>query len=170
MNLIDLTPLLSLVLIASAIVLLFSKACEHMEILAGADQPDVPLPRPEPTFHSLKDVCKAYGVANVRVLVPMQPLEYKGFIPGIAFRSSNSVGEVTECVIHESRYTMADGYKVELRAVDYERFGKESYYQSDLNHILRDAWVRGDASYRIFVHTIDGAQEVTLGFNVKELS
>lgn len=163
MDITNLFPLVSLAFLASAMVLLFGTVCEHLEILNSGGGLFVKLPRVVPTFYSLQDVCKEYGVKNVRVLVPMRPLVLKGAIPGIAFRSSNHAGEVTECVIHEGRYTVTEGYKVELRALDYSRYGKETYYQSDLDSMIRSAADREDPDYRIFVLTIDGAQEVTLG-------
>jgi len=99
---------------------------------------------------NLVQLAEEYGVRNLRFFIPLSKLQYAGFLPGIAFRTSGQPESMQECVIDESHYKVADGYKIKLRALDIV-FGGETYYQSDLESILR---TRKD--FRVFVLTIDG--------------
>lgn len=104
---------------------------------------------------NLKKLAAEYGAANLAFFIPMSRLQHVGIIPGIAFRSSNSPLQRTECKVDESRYPVADGYKITLAAVD-PMFGKDSYYQSDLESIME-----GDPlNFRVCVMTIDGYQTI----------
>jgi hypothetical protein len=104
---------------------------------------------------NLKKLAAEYGVANLAFFIPMSRLQHVGIIPGFAFRSSDSPVQRTECRIDESRYTVADGYKITLAAVD-PMFGKDSFYQSDLQSIME-----GDPlNHQVYVMTIDGYQSV----------
>lgn len=99
---------------------------------------------------NLKELAAEYGVRNLRFFIPLSKLQYTGFIPGIAFRTSGQPESIQECVVDESHYKVADGYKIKLRALD-TMFGGETYYQCDLEAILRQ-----DKNFRVFVLTIDG--------------
>lgn len=100
-----------------------------------------------------------YGAANLRFFIPLSRLEYAGIIPGIAFRTNGQPQDTVECVVDESRYTVADGYKITLKAVD-PMYGKEHYYQSDLESILRD----NPFTHRAYVLNIDGYQHIPAEF------
>jgi hypothetical protein len=102
----------------------------------------------------LKELAAEYGVRNLRFFIPLSKLQYAGFIPGIAFRTSGQPEEIKECVIDESHYKVEDGYKIKLRALDII-FGGETYYQSDLEAILRQ---RPD--FKVYVVTIDGYTQI----------
>lgn len=99
----------------------------------------------------IKALAEEYGVKNLRIFIEMHPLEWAGFIPGIAFKSSNSPTQMVECVIDESRYTVDDNYKIQCRALD-ESYGYETYYQSDFNSLVVDC----PDKFKVYVLTIDG--------------
>lgn len=85
----------------------------------------------------IKSLVEKYGVKNLRVFLPMSPLEFAGFIPGIAFKSSSTPKQIVECEIIESRYKVSNNHKVEFKAVD-PIFGKESWYIMDFDKVLED--------------------------------
>lgn len=99
---------------------------------------------------TLVELAMEYGVKNIRFLVPMSRLQMAGIIPGIAFRSSDAPQDMVECEICEERYKVLDNYKITLKAID-RAYGKDHFYQSDLESMLRSR-----ADYRVFVVTIDG--------------
>lgn len=99
----------------------------------------------------LTQLVAEYGVRNIRFFIPLSRLQYAGFLPGIAFRSSGIPDEQVECVICETRYKVAKGYKIALRALDPE-FGMETYYQCDLMSILR----QNPDTHKVYALTIDG--------------
>lgn len=104
---------------------------------------------------TVQKLVEEYGAANVRFFLPMSPLEYMGFIPGIAFTSSNSPKKIVECTVYEGRYKVADGYKIELKAVD-ELYGKESWYITDLDSALRHDGSR----IRVYILHGDGYTQI----------
>lgn len=73
---------------------------------------------------------------NKRYFVLMHPLEIVSPLLRITMKSSNSREKWVECYIDESRYKVADGYKVTLKAID-ERYGSESFYQCDFISLLK---------------------------------
>lgn len=103
---------------------------------------------------NLKELAAEYGVRNLRFFIPLSKLQYAGFLPGIAFRTSGQPESMQECVIDESHYKVSDGYKIKLRALDTV-FGGETYYQSDLESILRE-----HDTHKVFVLTIDGYTQI----------
>lgn len=105
----------------------------------------------------LKDLIAEYGKKNIRFIVPMQALSYQGLIPGIAFRVGDTPKDQVECEIVEDRYTVEDGYKITLQAVNRLKYGRDHYYQCDLASLLRR-----DPDFRMFVVTIDGYTELRL--------
>jgi hypothetical protein len=82
---------------------------------------------------SLVDAILAKGVANTRFMIPCRPLHGCGFI---AFTSSSDEPVVTECEIDESRYAVADDYKITLRPLD-RKFASESFYIMDLASLMK---------------------------------
>lgn len=90
------------------------------------------------------DIAKAvelYGINNVRFLIPMRALEFIGFIPGLAFESSNTPEDTIECVITEKNYKVRDNYKIELTPVNSElpsskHYGGKRFYISDLEALM----------------------------------
>lgn len=86
---------------------------------------------------NFKDTVAEYGAHNIRVVMGMKKLEMAGFIPGIAFMSSDSPREMVECRIDESRYKVAENYKVKFVPMN-PAYGSETYYQMDLKSIMRD--------------------------------
>lgn len=103
----------------------------------------------------LQQFAAEYGVRNIRIFQPMSRLQYAGLIPGIAFRTSDTPRDCVECEINESRYRVADGYKITLRALD-PAYGCDHYYQSDLESLIRDH----PDLFRVYVVTIDGYQQI----------
>lgn len=107
------------------------------------------------TTFDLVALAQEFGIKNIRIFAPMRPLEMIGFIPGIAFKSSDSEEKVVECEIDESRYKVKDNYKITLKSIDKPDngafFGKEHYYISDLNSIIGR-----DDRYSVYAVTIDG--------------
>ncbi len=106
---------------------------------------------------------KEYGAANIRFRIPMRPLEMAGIIPGIAFKSSNTQERPTMCKINESRYVVADNYKITLEhdielTQDGDHYGgKEHYYISDLESLI----ARNPEDFQVYIVTIDGFKRVT---------
>ena len=72
---------------------------------------------------------------NAHYLVKMHPLE--NFMGIVYFKSDSTKAEWVECIIVEEQYQVADGYKIELRAID-KRYGKESYYQEDFIALVKE--------------------------------
>jgi hypothetical protein len=113
----------------------------------------------------IKELVAEYGVQNLRFFIPMHPHEMAGIIPGIAFKSSNSPEDMVECHIFEDRYKVAEGYKVSLAACGGEnlmRYGREHFYQSDFNALLRDSTVHHKDRYRVYVIDIDGYTRIPI--------
>jgi hypothetical protein len=104
---------------------------------------------------TVKKLVEEYGAKNVRFYLPMNPLEFAGLIPGIAFTSSNSPKQVVECEIYEGRYKISENYKIELRAVN-RVYGKESWYIMDLDTALRYQ----DSRIRVYILHGDGYTQV----------
>lgn len=100
---------------------------------------------------TLVDLAAEYGVRNLRFFIPMSVVNHVGFLPGIGFRSSWDEKQQVECVICETRYPVAEGYKITLRAVDVA-FGKTTYYQSDLESLITNH----PETHEVYVETIDG--------------
>lgn len=76
---------------------------------------------------------------NKHYWVKMNPLEV--FFGIIALRDGNyDKAQWVECEVDESRYKLDDHYKVTLKALD-ERYGSESFYQTDFRSMLRDGFI-----------------------------
>ena len=112
----------------------------------------------------IKELVAEYGIRNLRFFIPMHPIEMAGIIPGIAFKSSNSPEVMVECAIDESRYPIAEGYKITLVGLGENRirYGKEHFYQSDFTSMLRDSTLRGDDRYRVYVIDGDGYTRISV--------
>lgn len=101
------------------------------------------------THHqSITGLCVEFGVKNIVAQIPTSPLEFAGFIPGIAIKSGENI-EVGLFTICEDRYVVKEEYKVEF-APTIMRYGKERFYISDFNSL----WERGFV--RLFVVSADG--------------
>lgn len=89
----------------------------------------------------LDKIAQEYGVNNLRFFIPMRQVHGTPFA-GIGFTSSNDPEYPQECVVDERRYKAADGYKIELRAINDDDpeayFGSQDYYQMDLESLLRE--------------------------------
>jgi hypothetical protein len=72
-------------------------------------------------------------------MVPMRPVH--SVFGLIAYTSSSDKEEMKLCRIVEERYKLEDNYKIELRAED-SRFGKEKFYISDANIMIKDGTIR----------------------------
>lgn len=87
---------------------------------------------------SIVDVIKENGIENVRVLINMKPIRnYFGFI---SMTSSSDPDILMLCEIVEDRYKVAKDYKITLQSIEQIKgiHGREHYYISDLNHIIKD--------------------------------
>lgn len=90
----------------------------------------------------IQKIVETYGVANVRVFLPLRESHsLHGFGLPLAVSSSNSTEEIVECSIDEKRYPVADGYKITFKPVgdreDGRLFLPETFYQSDFNSLRR---------------------------------
>lgn len=103
----------------------------------------------------LQRLAAEYGAVNLRFFIPLSRLQYVGLIPGFAFRTGDAAQIIMECMVDESRYPVAKGYKITLKAVD-PMYGQEHYYQSDLESILRN----NPDSHRVYCLSIDGYQHI----------
>ena len=78
------------------------------------------------------------GIENCMFLVPMKPVNtYFGII---SFTSSNDPDFIVPAKIDESRYKIAENYKITLRST-YEKFGKEHFYISDLESMTESGTI-----------------------------
>lgn len=82
-----------------------------------------------------------HGIDNVRFRIPMRRLEFVGFIPGIAFESSDTPTDIVECIVTEKNYKLADNYKIELTPICGDdinkQYGNQKFYISDLEYLIR---------------------------------
>lgn len=108
-------------------------------------------------MYSIKQVAEEYGVKNIRVFIPMPRLMFTPF-PGIALADHNNT-ETVVCEVDESRYAVADNYKITFRALD-PMFGYEHFYISDFNTLVREH----PDTYRVYIVNIDGYQQIQLSF------
>jgi len=104
---------------------------------------------------TVKSLVEEYGVPNIRVFMPMRPLEFAGFIPGIAFKSNNSPEHIVECMVVERQYKISENYKIELQATN-PIFGYERFYISDFEQILRQE----NSGFKVYILNIDGYQQI----------
>jgi len=88
---------------------------------------------------NIQQVIKYYGAQNLRFLVPMRPVHN---VFGIFGYTSSSDAEVLQiCRITEDRYKLEENYKIQLKSED-KRFGKEAFYISDLNSLVKQGSIR----------------------------
>jgi hypothetical protein len=87
----------------------------------------------------LKSIVKKYGKENLTFIVQMSKVHKCLFM---TYTNHDDPKESVPCKIEESRYKLEDGYKVELvPTIDgYSR--RETFYQSDLESIIRDGHVK----------------------------
>lgn len=86
-------------------------------------------------------VMKMGGIGNVRLFVKMSPIEMVIPFMGLCMTNGNpDKATWVECYLDESRYSLADGYKITVRAID-QRFSYEHYYQADLMSSIRQGYV-----------------------------
>lgn len=104
----------------------------------------------------IAEMVQKYGVKNVRFFVPLRPMRLLPFwtTPAtIGFTSSDDDEVMVECEIIETRYKVADGYKIQLTPVNSEPdflgrvFGTETFYKMDLTSLLR----RNDDDFKAYV-------------------
>lgn len=105
-------------------------------------------------FDSIVDIVREFGVKNVVVTVPMLPMRYINFIPGMAITTSSDDPIIVAGFIEEDRYKVDENYKITLVSND-ARCGKQHYYICDLNSMLRER-----AEIRAFYLHEDGYTEV----------
>lgn len=111
---------------------------------------------------NLVALAKEFGVANIRIRIPMRPVEMAGIIPGMAFKSSRTAPVPTICKINEARYTVSDGYKITLEH-DTEcpdngklHCGCDHFYICDLESLID----RAPEDFQVFTVSIDGFHRV----------
>lgn len=90
----------------------------------------------------IQKIVATYGVANVRVFLPLRESHsLHGFGLPLAVSSNDSNEEIVECAINEERYKVADGYKITFTPVadreDGRLFLSETFYQSDFDSLRR---------------------------------
>lgn len=104
------------------------------------------------------ELIKEYGIKNLRFFIPIRPMEMGGIIPGFGFTSSH-ITDTVECKITEDRYQVIDRYKIAFIPADltqYDKYGHETFYQSDAENLFSDAAKKGLRIFRAYVLTIDG--------------
>lgn len=105
-------------------------------------------------FDSIVDIVREFGAKNVVVTVPMLPMRYINFIPGMAITTSSDDPIIVAGFIEEDRYKVEENCKITLVSND-ARCGKQHYYICDLNNMLRYR-----AEIRAFYLHEDGYTEV----------
>jgi hypothetical protein len=101
----------------------------------------------------LVKVVNEYGAKNLRFFIPLRRVQVIGFI---AFTSSDTPEDIVECEIDESRYQVADNYKIGLKSV-VPGYGSQNFYICDLQSILSR-----DDRYKVYVVSIDGYSRLDL--------
>lgn len=87
---------------------------------------------------SLQEKIKDAGIDNILFLVPMKPVRS---LLWIHYTSSDDEEVLVPAKICESRYKVSEGYKITLKSI-YPRFGKESFYISDLTLLIKNGTVQ----------------------------
>ena len=105
-------------------------------------------------FDSIVDIVREFGAKNVVVTVPMLPMRYINFIPGMAITTSSDDPIIVAGFIEEDRYKVEENYKITLVSND-ARCGKQHFYICDLNNIIRS-----DPSVRVYYLHEDGFTQV----------
>jgi hypothetical protein len=112
--------------------------------------------------YDLEKIAEEYGINNLRFFIPMrrvQSLHGLGLPIGIIDSSTPEV--MQECIVDERRYKVADGYKIELHAVNSTEenyFGSKTYYQTDLESMLREE--RNDIRLFVLVDADDKYERI----------
>lgn len=105
-------------------------------------------------FNSIVDVAREFGVKNVVVTIPMRPVHFANFIPGLALAVSSDEPIIVAGFINEDRYKVEDNYKITLESND-ARCGREHYYICDLNNMIRN-----NPAIRVYYLSEDGYTQV----------
>jgi hypothetical protein len=91
----------------------------------------------------IAELVKQRGAHSVRFRIPVKPLYslHRLGIP-MGFTLSDDPSVIMPCMIDEQRYRVADGYKIMLRPINDRgdpdmRFGYETFYQMDLESLMR---------------------------------
>jgi hypothetical protein len=90
-------------------------------------------------METIKSIYELHGVESIVAFIPLQPL--RTALGLITYTSSNDKHIPVPCVITESRYKVADDYKVEFMST-VEGFGKQSFYQTDFNTLVRNGDIK----------------------------
>lgn len=130
-------------------------------------------------FYRIKDVVAEYGVKNVFVLNYVQALspsaKMSAALMGVALVSDDDPSIPAICAIDESRYKIADNYKIGFKALQIltndgwieiphmEYTLPRDMYQSDFNSIASEQ-DRYERPLRVFV--LDGDDQYTEVFIV----
>lgn len=77
------------------------------------------------------------GIENCLFIVNMRPV--RTVLGLVSYTSSNDDYVKVPAKITEKRYKIKDGYKIELKSI-YPTFGSESFYLSDLEHIISNGY------------------------------
>ncbi|MCK9574793.1 MAG: hypothetical protein WC979_02940 [Candidatus Pacearchaeota archaeon] len=86
-------------------------------------------------LHDLTSKILEIGIDKCLFMVPMKPIRTAfGFFP---HTSSNDPDYIVPATITESKYKVADDYKITLKATN-ELFGQQHFYVSDLHHMIVD--------------------------------
>lgn len=102
----------------------------------------------------LSEIFKEYGIPNLMFRIPMERIQESG-ISGIGFISNDpDKTENVNVYINQSTHKVADNYKITLDA-ENSRFGKATFYISDLESLLRN-----NSDYSIFALDIDGYRKI----------
>lgn len=93
-------------------------------------------------YSRLGKLINSIGVENVRFLVDLTPIQT--FLGFISFTSSSTPEIPMLCEIDESRYKLADDYKLTLRSIEQIKGikGSRHFYMSDLQQMIDDGQVK----------------------------
>ena len=87
---------------------------------------------------NLEEFVKYHKPENLLVMAKLRPVHRILFI---GYTSSNDEPVIVPCTIDESRYKVAEGYKVAIKSI-YDGFGKESYYLMDFNSLWHSGEIK----------------------------
>jgi hypothetical protein len=97
--------------------------------------------------YDIRDLALKYGVENIKVITKFSPLN-RIFI--ISYTSSSDPQVLFIGAIDESRYDVADGYKITIKPIDNKdstpaipnvELAKETFYQSDFNTLWQEGFI-----------------------------
>lgn len=101
---------------------------------------------------------------NKHYFVRMRPINIVPLI-GWCYTSSSDPEKWVECEVVEDRYKVEDGYKITLQSIE-DGYGREHYYQTDFDSLLRSGFVLEKERESQHVELIKWSEPLTSFVNI----